>query len=570
VLLHRIDPVLARELFIRHALVEGDWQTRHHFFRDNAKLIEEAASLEQRARRRGLVVGEDALFAFYDARVPADAVSARHFDTWWKKARHETPDQLTLKLDDLLSSAADELDVGAYPEVWTSASPGLTGTGQGIGLALTYAFEPGSESDGVTIDIPLKTLNQARPEEFSWQIPGLRLELVTELIRALPKNVRRELVPAPNVAREILAKLDGAVPDGDVREVMSRELLRLRGVQVPPDAFDLDKLPPHLRITFRVLDGTKVVASGKDLAALQRQLRPKVRATLSARATALTRTGVTSWDFGPLPKVFTDGEVKAYPALVDAGPAVDVRLFETAAAAARSMRAGTRRLVLLAVKSPANEVAKRLTTTQKLVLSDNPHGSVPALFTDCVSCAVDGLIAEAGGPAWDAEAFGRIVEHVRPRLHAATYEVVTWAEEILRGAHEARMRLGALRSQALEPAVVDIRAQLDGLIAPGFLTAAGTGRLPAIARYVKAVGRRLDKLAENAGRDAQQMAVVHRVQDAYAHALSALPAEARSADAAREIRWQIEELRVSLFAQTMGTPTPVSERRIMTAIENLG
>jgi ATP-dependent helicase HrpA len=571
VLLQRIDPVLARELFIRHALVEGDWQTRHHFFRDNAKLIEEAASLEQRARRRGLVVGEDALFAFYDARVPADVVSARHFDTWWKSARHETPDLLTLSLADLLSSAADELDVGAYPEVWTSASPGLSGNGgQGAGLALSYAFEPGSESDGITIDIPLKTLNQARAEEFSWQVPGLRMELVTELIRSLPKNLRRELVPAPNVAREVLADTsDISGMRGDVRDVLSRELLRLRGVRVSPDDFDLDKLPPHLRITFRVMDGTKVVASGKDLTALQRQLRPKVRATLSARATKLTRTGVTSWDFGPLPKVFTDGEVKAYPALVDAGPAVDVRLFETAAAAASSMRAGTRRLVLLAVKSPANEVAKRLTTAQKLVLSDNPHGSVPALFTDCVGCAVDGLIAEAGGPAWDAEGFDRIVEHVRPRLHAATYEVVTWAEEILRGAHEARMRLGALRSPVLEPAVVDIRSQLDRLIAPGFLTAAGNGRLPALARYVKAVGRRLDKLAENAGRDAQQMAVVHRVQDAYEHALATLPAEARSGNAAREIRWQIEELRVSLFAQTMGTPTPVSERRIMTSIERL-
>ena len=622
VLLHRIDPVLARELFIRHALVEGDWQTRHHFFRDNAKLIEEAASLEQRARRRGLVAGEDALFAFYDARVPADAVSARHFDTWWKKARQETPDLLTLKLDDLLSSAADDLDVGAYPEVWTSASAGLDGPGRGSGLALTYAFEPGSESDGVTIDIPLKTLNQARPEEFSWHVPGLRLELVTELIRTLPKNLRRELVPAPNVAREVLADLaraaaangvtaspalasgPGATASGpgetasgrgagisgasapdipdipdmrrDVRDVLSRELLRLRGVRVSPDDFDLDKLPAHLRITFRVTDAGKAVAVGKDLAALQRQLRPKVRATLSARAAALTKTGVTTWDFGPLPKVFTDGEVKAYPALVDAstpgnpGGTVDVRLFETAAAAARSMRAGTRRLVLLAVKSPANEVAKRLTTAQKLVLSDNPHGSVPALFTDCVGCAVDGLIAEAGGPAWDAEGFSRIVEHVRPRLHAATYEVVTWAEEILRGAHEARMRLSALRSPVLGPAVADIRAQLDGLIAPGFLTAAGTARLPALARYVRAIGRRLDKLADNAGRDAQQMAVVHRVQDAYTSALAALPAETRSGDAAREIRWQIEELRVSLFAQTVGTPSPVSERRIMASIEQLG
>jgi ATP-dependent helicase HrpA len=570
-LLAHIDPVLARELFIRHALVEGDWQTRHHFFRDNTALIEQAAELEQRARRRGLVAGEDALYAFYDTRVPADAVSARHFDAWWKKARQETPDLLTLTLDDLLSSAAADLDTEAYPQTWTSASPGLSAPGGGgaAGLTLSYAFEPGADADGVTIDIPLKTLNQASPEEFSWQIPGLRLELVTELIRSLPKTLRRELVPAPDLAREILADVGGPAPSSDIRDVLSRELLRLRGVRVPADAFDLEKLPSHLRITFRITDGDKVVAAGKDLAALKRQLRPKVRATLSARATALTRTGVTSWDFGPLPKVFTDGEVKAYPALVDAGAAVDVRLFETANAARRAMRAGTRRLVLLAVKSPANEVAKRLTTQQKLVLSDNPHGSVAALFADCVNCAVDGLIDEAGGLAWDAAGFGRLTEHVRPRLHAASYDVVTWAEEILRAAHDARIRLDGLRSPVLQPAADDIRRQLDGLIFPGFLTAAGPARLPSLARYLKAVGRRLDKLPDNAGRDAQQMAVVHRVQDAYREALAGLTPEASSSAAAAEIRWLIEELRISLFAQTIGTPLPVSERRIMTAIEQL-
>jgi ATP-dependent helicase HrpA len=492
-LLARIDAPLARELFIRHALVEGDWQTRHHFFRDNTALIEQAAELEQRARRRGLVAGEDALFEFYDARVPADATSARHFDAWWKKARHQTPDLLTLTLDDLLSDAAADLDAEAYPQTWTSSSPGLSGAGSGpAGLTVSYTFEPGHDADGVTIDIPLKTLNQASPEEFSWQIPGLRLELLTELIRSLPKTLRRELVPAPDLAREILAGFDGAVPTADIRDTLSRELYRLRGVRVPADAFDLDKLPPHLRINFRVMDGEKVVATGKDLAALKRQLRPKVRATLSARATALTRTGVTSWDFGPLPKVFTDGEVKAYPALVDAGAAVDVRLFETAAAARRAMRAGTRRLVLLAVKSPANEVAKRLSTPQKLVLSDNPHGSVAALFADCVNCATDGLINEAGGPAWDADAFARLTEYVRPRLHAAAYDVVIWAEEILRAAHDARIRLDGLRSPVLAPAAADISRQLDGLVYPGFLTAAGASRLPAVARYLKAVGRRLD------------------------------------------------------------------------------
>ncbi len=573
VLLHRTDPVLARELFIRHALVEGDWQTRHHFFRDNAKLIGEASELEQRARRRGLVAGEDALYAFYDARVPKEAVSARHFDAWWKNARHETPGLLTLTLNDLLSDAADDIDAAAYPEVWTSASPGLAGARPGP-LAMSYAFAPGTDADGITIDVPLKTLNQASPEEFSWQVPGLRLELVTELIRALPKAVRRELVPAPDVAREILADLTARPsPDHlreDVLDVVARELLRRRGVRVTPDDFDLGKLPPHLRVTFQVTDDGKVVAAGKDLAALQRQLRPKVRATLSARAASLARTGLTTWDFGPLPRVFADGEVRAYPALRDAGAAVDIRLYETAGAAARAMRAGTRRLVLLAVKSPANEVAKRLTTAQKLVLSSNPDGSVAALFADAVNCAADGLIAEAGGPAWDRDAFDRVVAHVRPRLHAATYDVISWAEEAIRGAHDARLRLDQLRSPALAPAVHDIRTQLDGLAPPGFLTAAGTARLPALARYVKAIGRRLDKLNDNAGRDAQQMAVVHRVQDAYAQALAALPPDARTSDAAAEIRWQIEELRVSLFAQTIGTPAPVSERRIMTAIERLG
>jgi ATP-dependent helicase HrpA len=575
VLLARIDAPLARELFIRHALVEGDWQTRHHFFRDNADLIARAADLEERARRRGLVAGEDALFAFYDARVPADVVSARHFDTWWKKARYSTPGLLTLSLDTLLSDAAADLDTGAYPEVWTSASPGQASPGQGDGLALSYTFDPGSQADGVTIDIPLATLNQARPDEFSWQVPGLRLELITELIRALPKALRRELVPAPDLAREILAGLPRPVHPGlasacgDIRERLSAELLRLRGVRVAPDEFDLDKLPPHLRITFRITDGDKTVATGKDLAVLQRQLRPRVRATLSSRATGITRTGLTTWDFGALPQVFADGEVKAYPALVDAGESVDIALFESADVAGRAMRAGTRRLILLGTRSPVKDIAARLTTAQKLALSNNPHGSVAALFADCVGCAADGLIDEAGGPAWDAEGFARLAACVGPRLHAASQEAVTWVEQILRATHEARIRLGELRSPLLEPAAADIRTQLDGLIRPGFATAAGAKRLPAVARYLRAVLYRLDRLADNAGRDAQQMAVVRRVREKYRAAVGRLDPVARSAPSVVEIRWQIEELRVSLFAQTIGTPLPVSERRVLTAIEHL-
>jgi ATP-dependent helicase HrpA len=581
----RIDPAASRELFIRHALVEGDWETRHHFFRDNQKLLKEAEELEQRMRRRGLVAGEDALFEFYDARVPANVVSARHFDAWWKKARHETPDLLTFTLKELLADEAAVAGADAYPEVWTSESPGARSAANAVGqraaagsaggrrLAVSYAFEPGSETDGVTIDIPLDTLNQARPEEFSWQVPGLRHELVTELIRSLPKTLRRELVPAPNVATEVLRQLgldaDAPVPDGDIRDVLAREILRLRGVRVPPEAFDLEKIPSHLRITFRIVDHSRVLATGKDLAALQRRLRPKLRATLSARAGSLTRTGATTWDFGTLPRLFTDGDVKAYPALADAGTAVDVRLFETEAAARASMPAGTRRLILLGARSPVKEVAARLPTAAKLALSHNPHGGVAAMFADAVDCAADGLIADAGGPAWDAAGFAALAEKVRSGLYAATWETVTQAEEILRRAHAVEVRLDAVRSPVLAPAADDIREQLRGLVYPGFLAATGSGRLRTIARYLRAIEHRLDKLADNAGRDAQQMEVAHRAEDAYAAALATLPPAVRASEEARDIRWMLEELRVSLFAQSIGTAGPISERRIRAAIEHL-
>jgi ATP-dependent helicase HrpA len=567
----RIDPVTSRELFIRHALVEGDWETRHHFFRDNQKLIAEASELEQRARRRGLVVGEDALQEFYDTRVPADVTSARHFDAWWKKERHVTPDLLTLTMQDLLAGPAD-LDHGAYPEVWTSQTPGAASSP----LPVSYEFQPGSEADGVTVDIPLKRLNQARPEEFSWQVPGLREELVTELVRSLPKALRRELVPAPNVAREALAALGGgpASPAGDVRDVLSRELLRLRGVRVSPEDFDLEKLPPHLRITFRVMDegasgAVTVLGAGKDLAALQRQLRPKLRATLSRRAKSLIKTGLTDWSFGELPREFTDGEVRAYPALVDTGAAVDIRLFETTEAARAAMAAGTRRLILLGARSPVKDIAARLTTRQKLLLSKNPHGGVAKLFEDCVTCAADSLIADAGGPAWDQAGFEKLAASTRRGLHAATNEVVQWAEATLELVQAIEVRLGELRGPVTQPAVADIRQQLAGLAGPGYLAKAGLRRLPSVARYLRAIQRRLDKLADNPGRDAQLMAIIGGLADEYSDALAALTPAARTTDDATEIRWMIEELRVSLFAQTLGTPVPVSERRVRSAIDRL-
>ncbi|HXO23115.1 MAG TPA: ATP-dependent RNA helicase HrpA, partial [Streptosporangiaceae bacterium] len=557
----RIDPAAARELFIRHALVEGDWQTSHRFFTENRRLLAEAEELEHRVRRRGLVVGEDELFAFYDARIPADAVSAQHFDTWWKQARRADPGLLTFQPDDLLSEDAAQVSTDSYPDIWTSQSAALKT------LPLSYAFEPGSDTDGVTVDIPLSRLNQVNPAEFSWQVPGLRTELVTEMIRSLPKSLRRDLVPAPDVAREVVARL--GPPSGDLRDAVARELRSLRGVTVPRDAWDLSKLPPHLRITVRVTDGERVLADGKDVAELQRELRPRLRAVLSRAAAGLTRTGLTSWDFDALPTVFREGTVVAYPALADAGTTVDVRLFETEAAACSAMWAGTRRLVLLGAPSPVKSIADRLSTPAKLALSHNPHGSVAAMFADCVNCAADYLMAEAGGPAWNREGFARLSAAVRTGLHEATADVVARVESALRLTHAVQARLDDTKADAVQPAVADMRAQLARLIYPGFVTATGYRQLPQLTRYLRGIEHRLDKLPENPARDAANMAVAQRVEQAYRQAVADLPPARRSDPDVTEIRWMLEELRVSLFAQTLGTLAPVSEARILAALSRL-
>jgi len=568
----RIDPVAARELFIRHALVEGDWQTSHRFFAENRRLLAEAEEVEHRARRRGLVAGEDELFAFYDARIPADVVSAQHFDTWWKQARRADPGLLTFKASDLLLA---EVSTDAYPDVWTSESAGAQ--------PLSYAFEPGSETDGVTVDIPLSRLNQVNAAEFSWQVPGLRTELVTEMIRSLPKALRRDLVPAPDVAREVVARL--GAPSGDLRDAVARQLRSLRGVTVPRDAWDLTKLPRHLRINVRVTEGGRVLAEGKDVAELQRELGPRLRAVLSQAAAGITRSGLTSWDFGALPQVFREGTVVAYPALFDAGDQVDVRLFETEAAARAAMWAGTRRLILLGAPSPVKSIAGGLSTRAKLALSHNPHGGVAAMFADCVNCAADYLMAEAGGPAWDREGFDRLSAAVRSGLHEVTADVVTQVESALRLAHAVEARLqdvprgvrgdGSPRERGVPggrppgPAQLDMRAQLSGLIYPGFVTATGYRRLPHLTRYLRAIERRLDKLPENPARDAANMVVADRVEQAYQQALADLPAARRNDADVTDVRWMLSELRVSLFAQALGTAAPVSENRILGALGRL-
>jgi ATP-dependent RNA helicase HrpA len=550
----RIDPAAAREMFITGALVEGDWDTHHKFFHHNQRAREQAAGLERKARRHGLVASDDAVLGFYDERIPQHVTSARDFDAWWKRTRAADPGLLTLTEADLVTPAASGVDPADYPATW-----------QGFGLS--YEFAPGEPDDGVTVDIPLSRLNQARGDEFGWQVPGLREELVTELIRSLPKPLRKAFVPAPDVARAALARL--GEPRGDLRDALGAELRELTGVTIGRDAWDLRKLPGHLRVRFRVRDDGQVVAAGDDLGELRQQLRPRVQAALARAARGITRTGLTTFDMPSLPRVFTDGDVRAYPALVDTGKAADVRLLDSEDEAAEAMWRGTRRLLLLQVPSGVLDAASQLPMTAKLAISRHPYASAGALLDDCAACAAGQVIAEAGGPAWDREGFCRLLAAARDRLPSLTADVVSTVARVLGAAHEAETRLEGITHPALEAAAADVRGQLRALIHPGFVSQTGSQRLPDLARYLRAIVMRLDKLPENPARDAQWMAVVHRVTAAYQQALAQLPPAHRQATAAREVRWLIEELRVSLFAQTLGTRGTVSERRIMTALQRL-
>ncbi|MFI2648355.1 ATP-dependent RNA helicase HrpA [Micromonospora fulviviridis] len=557
----RIDPALSRELFIRHALVEGDWQTHHQFWRDNQRLLTEVEELENRARRRDILVDDEAIFHFYDQRIPADVVSGRHFDTWWKKTRREQPELLTFTRELLINSGRGGVDETDYPDEWRA---------DGVALPLTYTFDPGTPTDGVTVDIPLPLLNQVPAESFDWQVPGLREELVIALIRSLPKPIRRNFVPVPDYARAALAQM----PAGEepLLDALARQLRRMTGVTVAPDAWDVGKLPPHLRVTFRVLgEDDKPVAEGKDLPALQRELRQEVRQVVAAAAPDVARTGLTGWDIGSLPRTIEQVRagyaVTAYPALVDEGTTVGVKVFDSPAEQEAAHWAGTRRLLRLTVPSPAKFLQGRLSNEAKLALSRNPHGGVPALIEDAAGAAIDKLMADAGGPAWDAEGFAALRDRVRADLVDTVVEVMGRVRQVLAAAYAVEQRLGATRNLAVVAALADIRNQLGGLVHKGFITEAGYARLPDLLRYLTAIERRLDRLPGNPQRDKQQQDRIAVVQKEYQDLLAALPPAKRQSTAARQIRWMIEELRVNVFAQALGTPYPVSEQRIYRAMD---
>ncbi len=586
----RIDPAYARELFIRHALVAGEWDSRQAFDRANRKLRRELADLEERTRRRDILYDDEAVYEFYHRRLPPDVTSQRSFEGWWRKARVETPDLLTMTAQDLL----DEEETAALAEPIEQTHPTHWRQGDQR-LAVSYRFEPGAADDGVTVAVPLPLLPRLSAAGFDWQVAGLREELVTALIKSLPKTIRRHVVPAADWARRLLAELpvppsalagaqtlapslasaqeatQTATPT--LTAALAAAITRHTQIPVDPADFDLDRVPAHLRITFAVVDErSRTVASGKDLAELQQRLKARVRDSVAAASATthsdLERAGLTRWDFDELPRTVDTrhggNTIRAYPALVDEGSSVAIRLMSTPEDQARMMRLGLRRLLLLAVPAPSSYVQEHLSTAEKLALTQSPYRSTAALFEDCMAACVDAVLGEqtTGGMVFSRGEFEAVRDAVSAGILDALFQTVSLLAATITAGRETDKAITAATSMGLLGPLADARAQLDALVFPGFVATTGLSRLPRLPVYLRGITHRVGKLSENPGRDRVWMTEVHTAIERYKAAGGTLPAATDTPDRLVQARWMLEELRLSLFAQPLGAAGPVSLQRI--------
>lgn len=556
-----IDPTVSREIFIQSALVEGDWNTKHKFFKENQRLVREVEELEHKSRRRDILVDDRTLFEFYDQRIGTEVVSQKHFDTWWKKAQQKDPELLNFERSFLINDDAEQVSKLDFPNFWHQGN---------LKLKLTYQFEPGTDADGVTVHIPLPLLNQVEMTGFDWQIPGLREELVIALIKSLPKSYRRNFVPAPNYAQAFLSR---AVPlEKPLLDTLIYELRRMTGVTVEAEHWNWEQIPSHLKMTFRVVDENgKKIAESMNLDELKFNLKDRVQESISAVADdGIEQSGLHIWSFADLPQCYEQKQrgfsVKAFPAIVDEKDAVGIKLFETEFEQAVAMQQGLRRLLLLNVPSPIKYLHEKLPNKAKLGLYFTPFGRVLDLIDDCIACAVDKLIADFGGFVWDEAGFEKLRDFVRENLNEVTVDIAQKVEQILSLNHALNQRLKGKMDFTMAFAFSDIKAQLSGLIYPGFVQKSGYDRLPDLQRYLQAVDKRIDKLAQDVNRDRAAMLRVEQVQQAYQQLLAKLPKSKPISDEIAEIRYMIEELRVSLFAQQLGTKYQVSDKRILNLI----
>ena len=562
---HRVDPAAARTMFIRHALLEGDWNRHHKFIDHNEALLAEAAEVEEKVRRRGLVVDEDTLFDFYDARLPDNVTTARHFDSWWKKQRAKDKHYLDFDPNALLDDDNVDASATAFPEAKRQGS---------VEYALRYKFEPGDPFDGVTVEVPVPLLANLDPDGFDWLVPGLRSELAAEMIRTLPKALRKTVVPAPDFAQRALEVMPEDVnTDIPFTEALADALRSVGGRGINATDFNPQALPPHLQVTYAAIDRRgKIVDHDKDLAALKRRQAGKIKSSVSKAGRQSESESVKKWtsdSLGAVPETVTttiDGnEVDAYPALEATKDGVKVTVHPTKAAADASMVTATLTLLLREISVNAQQMTKGLPLRHKVAVDRYPHGGANGLVEDARVAVIRDLMMSHGGPVRTPEEFDALLAEIKPQVSGGVRRAVVNTAPALAAYADISVEL----DQWEGPAIDDMRSQLVFYLPRHAITVHGVQHLQHLPRYIDAMRIRLEDMRLDPDRDADRQAVVDGVKRYLADHMKRLPAQRSKTRAYKDILWLIEELRVSLFAQRLGTPRPVSQRRIEKKIDAL-
>lgn len=556
-----IDPVQAREIFIRRALVEGDYETHAQFLRHNRALVEEVQLLEEKSRRRDVLIDEQQLFQFYDERIPQGVYNGHAFEKWRKEAEAGNARLLYFDRDFLMQRDASEVTEERYPDVMQV---------QGMSLPLQYHFGPGEEVDGISVTVPMAALNQLSAERFDWLVPGMIQEKITQLIKTLPKNLRRNFVPAPEYARACMQVLEYA--RGDLLDALSHQFKRMSGIEVPRSAWQPQNLPQHLQMYFQVVNAKgRIVNQGRELPALQQGLSDKVQESFSSMpVNEYEREHIERWDFGDIPEVVEIEQhgfmLQGYPALVCTRKGGEIHLsmkvMDTRDAARDAMRGGLAGLFMRVQQKEISYLQKNIPLLQKSCMHYASLGSCEELKQDMVNAIVEAALLENNGELRTEAEFSQRSAQACAQLVSIGNRYGELVATILAEYHAVARGLKGNIPLAWIPVMSDIKEQLDHLVYRGFVSTTSLEQLQHIPRYLQAIQRRLEKLQQNPQRDRQLMAEIAPLWRQYLeHAGSGRGAGSQGAEL-ETYRWMVEELRVSLFAQELKTPAPVSVKRL--------
>ncbi|MFC3121645.1 ATP-dependent RNA helicase HrpA [Agaribacter flavus] len=564
-----IDHEVSRELFIREALVYGHTRLKYAFLKHNRAQVEAVELLEKKARRRDILVDEEVLTQFYQGKIPQNINNEADFKKWWQTASQKTPEFLNFNYEDLLKKTPDGISEADYPDVWVQGN---------IRLKLTYHFEPSESMDGVCLHVPISLLNQVHDIGFDWLVPGMRHELVTHLIKALPKRLRRNFVPAPDYAHACLEDLSSVDKKGApvaLLDALAQKLFRMSGTQIAIEDFVLENLPSHLQFNFAVVNEKgKIIANDKSLIQLKKQLQNQVKQKIEAVASVdLEQKDIQTWSIGSLPKVYkrkqAGFEINGFPALVAAQQKVDLVVLDDETQAKHSHAHGVLTLIKNNIPSPVKYLQQKLPNKAKLSLYFNPFGQVSILIDDIIYASLASLSAEkmALHEVRTKDDFSVLLEHCRMLLNDKALVIAQEVEQGLATANAIQKLTKGNIPLNLINNIGHIKSQLDALVCKGFVQHYGEARLKDWNRYLQALLQRAEKLKVDPNRDRLNQLELDKAQALFDKALNTRTQRLQDTEELNEVKWMLEEFKVSLFAQQLGTKYPISLKRIKNKLE---